>query len=271
MPTRAYKSFDITVLPRADRQTVFRSAELTHSNPKPASSQSGHSFGVQASLWSWFNEHIVDEAVGRLLFRFSKTKRGAGVDNCQMMGAVAQHLAKREHFFAADAQWQIDGQATIDFLHDTTAQNKSVTALGTAFSFVHLLDFMEAENIELRLPAGSAAMETGGYKGRSREAGQTGVEDNAIVGRLGICRNESCANTACAGGVRRRMTANLAKRIPHPGCFVFRTGHAPASSPRRHWTRSPLAKRGCWRSPTNVGSALCVLTEDLAKQHRGQL
>ena len=32
VPTRAFKSFDITVLPKADRQTVFRSSGTTHSN-----------------------------------------------------------------------------------------------------------------------------------------------------------------------------------------------------------------------------------------------
>jgi hypothetical protein len=40
--------------------------------------------------------------------------------------------------------------------------------LGTAFSFVHLLDFLGENNMRFDLPAGSRVMETGGYKNRSR-------------------------------------------------------------------------------------------------------
>jgi len=40
--------------------------------------------------------------------------------------------------------------------------------LGTAFSFVHLLDHLADQNLPFELPAGSRVLETGGYKGRSR-------------------------------------------------------------------------------------------------------
>jgi len=42
--------------------------------------------------------------------------------------------------------------------------------LGTSFAFVHLLD--AAKNHDMRLPPGSRAMQTGGFKGRSREVAQ---------------------------------------------------------------------------------------------------
>jgi hypothetical protein len=40
--------------------------------------------------------------------------------------------------------------------------------LGTAFSFVHLLDFLAEKELRVRLPERSRIMETGGYKNRSR-------------------------------------------------------------------------------------------------------
>jgi len=43
--------------------------------------------------------------------------------------------------------------------------NEPVCVLGTAFNFLKLFD----EGIQLQLPAGSRAMETGGFKGRARE------------------------------------------------------------------------------------------------------
>jgi acyl-CoA synthetase (AMP-forming)/AMP-acid ligase II len=40
---------------------------------------------------------------------------------------------------------------------------------GTAFAFVHLLEALEARGLRLALPQGTRVMETGGFKGRSRE------------------------------------------------------------------------------------------------------
>jgi hypothetical protein len=40
--------------------------------------------------------------------------------------------------------------------------------LGTAFSFVHLLDYLAEKDLRFQLPYGSRIMETGGYKNRSR-------------------------------------------------------------------------------------------------------
>ena len=104
VPTRAFKSFDITVLPEADRQTVFRSSGTTHSNRSRHHHNPATLSVYKASLWSWFNEHMVDEAVGRLLFLFPKPSEAPESSLCQMMGPVAKHLTKRELFFAADAQ-----------------------------------------------------------------------------------------------------------------------------------------------------------------------
>jgi hypothetical protein len=45
--------------------------------------------------------------------------------------------------------------------------NRSVLLLGTSFAFVHLLDAVG--DAGFRLPAGSRVMQTGGFKGKSRE------------------------------------------------------------------------------------------------------
>ena len=114
-----------------------------------------------------------------------------------MMTTVTKHLGKIEHRFVADDQWRIDGQAATDFLHDCATQNEPVSILGTAISYVHLLDFLDAERVELRLPAGSAAMETGGYKGRSREVAKRSCTGRSLPG-LVSSRSGSFANMACA-------------------------------------------------------------------------
>jgi len=56
----------------------------------------------------------------------------------------------------------------------------AVALCGTSFAFVHLLDALAARGARLPLPDGSRVMETGGFKGRSRELGR-----DALYGALG--------------------------------------------------------------------------------------
>jgi hypothetical protein len=69
---------------------------------------------------------------------------------------------------ATDGIWTLDLEAAIGALRDSVEANQPVMILGTAFLFVHLLDELVARKLHFTLPAGSRAMETGGYKGRSR-------------------------------------------------------------------------------------------------------
>jgi hypothetical protein len=50
-----------------------------------------------------------------------------------------------------------------------SSASTAVCLCGTAFALVHLLDALAAQGRKLVLPAGSRIMETGGFKGRSRE------------------------------------------------------------------------------------------------------
>jgi hypothetical protein len=54
-------------------------------------------------------------------------------------------------------------------LERAAADAVPVVLCGTAFAFVHLLDGLSGRRVRLALPPGSRAMETGGFKGRSRQ------------------------------------------------------------------------------------------------------
>ena len=154
--TRAFKSLDLTVLPEADRETLFRSSGTTQVD-RSRHFHCAETLAVyHASLWPWFAGHVVDESANRLLFLFPELGQAPESSLVHMMDTVAKRLAKREHCFATDGQWRIDGQAAVDFLHDCATQNEPVTILGTAFSFVHLLDHLDADAIDFQLPSGSA-------------------------------------------------------------------------------------------------------------------
>lgn len=63
----------------------------------------------------------------------------------------------------------LDAPGLLAALERAAADATAVALCGTAFAFVHLLDAMAARGARLALPPGSRAMETGGFKGRSRE------------------------------------------------------------------------------------------------------
>jgi acyl-CoA synthetase (AMP-forming)/AMP-acid ligase II len=93
-----------------------------------------------------------------------------------------------------------------------------VVLCGTAFAFVHLLDALAREGRRLRLPPGSRVMETGGFKGRSREvtrdelhaalATELGVDRDRIVNQYGMTELASQFHDSvlrCPGEPRRKL------------------------------------------------------------------
>ncbi|MEJ7733113.1 MAG: hypothetical protein WKG00_28445 [Polyangiaceae bacterium] len=71
----------------------------------------------------------------------------------------------------AHADGRLDADAVLAAVASARAAGSPVMVLGTSFVFVHLLDDLAARvpAPDLRLPPGSALMQTGGFKGRTRE------------------------------------------------------------------------------------------------------
>jgi hypothetical protein len=83
------------------------------------------------------------------------------------------------------AAGRLDVDGLLAGLERASARGTAVALCGTSFAFVHLLDALAARGRCLVLPEGSRAMETGGFKGRSRELGR-GELYAAIHASLGI-------------------------------------------------------------------------------------
>jgi hypothetical protein len=108
-----------------------------------------------------------------------------------------------------DAGWTVDFSASITALGQACAAAKPITLLGTAFSFVHLLDYLAQNDREFQLPVGSRVMETGGYKNRSRVlpkpelhaliAKYLGVRREGIICEYGMSELSSQAYDCMAG------------------------------------------------------------------------
>jgi hypothetical protein len=180
---------------------------------------------------------------------------------------------------AADGSWTLDFNAVLTSLSpkSQTPDPRPYLLLGTAFSFVHLLDFLEEKNLRFNLPAGSRVMETGGYKNRSRTMPKAelhaliterlGVPPESIVCEYGMSELSSQAYDGVASAGWRVTREIGASRHPSPVTRHFRFPH---------WARvqiiSPETGREVAEGETglirvfdlaNVFSVMAVETEDL--------
>jgi hypothetical protein len=85
-----------------------------------------------------------------------------------MMGVVLQE------FGTDDSGYYVEGgqllvEKLVRDLCEAQWAHQPVFLLGTAFAFVHVFDHLAQQKLKLEMPDGSRAMETGGFKGRSRE------------------------------------------------------------------------------------------------------
>ncbi len=145
-------------------------------------------------------------------------------------------------------------------LEKAAKAGKPVGLLGTAFSFVHLID---AGGEPLRLPKGSFVLETGGFKGRIREVAKPelyrllslrlGVPERDIWNEYGMTELSSQAYARGAAGEHRLPPwTRLATVDPATGKVL------------------PAGRRGLarWIDLANVDGVLALETQDLAARTR---
>jgi acyl-CoA synthetase (AMP-forming)/AMP-acid ligase II len=102
-----------------------------------------------------------------------------------MIARAAETLAEGPVLEAMFPRTGLDFDALRAGFETAAARGEPLLLLGTAFAFVHLLDRCEREGIAFVLPEGSRIMDTGGFKGRSREVAR-GELLAAYRERLGI-------------------------------------------------------------------------------------
>lgn len=110
-----------------------------------------------------------------------------------MAGAVVADFGTDASGWYVSPDGGIDHGGLADALHAAESAGEPVCVLGTAFALVHWLDALRDAGTRVRLPGGSRLMDTGGFKGRSREVTRAELY-RAVEDRLGIphawCVNE---------------------------------------------------------------------------------
>ena len=302
VPASAFKEMELTSLAPDERTAVFHSSGTTEQKPSRHFHNAGSLAVYETSLWAWFAANVAAGTPGTVPASFQSGMVQAGTvpgvpsagqfqlvlltpppaqaphsSLVHMFEIVRQKLdgagapASRTEFLgqlAPDNSWTLDFTAALTALggNPQSAIRNPQLILGTAFSFVHLLDYLAAKDLVFNLPEGSRVMETGGYKNRSRSLPKAELHA-LITERLGVPRE----NIIGEYGMSELSSQAYATGAPaHPGHC-----HFPP------WARvqiiSPETGREVAEGETglvrvfdlaNVFSVAAIQTEDLGIRRR---
>jgi len=277
VPAAAFKELELTCLAPGERTVVFHSSGTTEQKPSRHFHSAESLKMYEVSLIPWLLENVRPDLRFtiydlRLVCLTPPPEQAPHSSLVHMFETVRRKLGAAESAFvgklAGDGAWTLDFNATIATLNDNSklkTQNPKFL-LGTAFSFVHLLDYLVERDLRVELPAGSRVMETGGYKNRSRTMPKS--ELHALIKeRLGVPRE----NIICEYGMSELSSQAYDSEIHPPSSILHpRVFHFPP------WARvqiiSPETGREVADGETglirifdlaNVFSVAAIQTEDL--------
>jgi hypothetical protein len=186
----------------------------------------------------------------------------------RMMAFAVEAWGAPESGFFTHPERGVDIDRFASALHGAAERGDRVWVAGTAFAFVHWIDASASGQApRVVLPAGSRVMETGGFKGRSREVSRAelyqgieqalGVPERLIINEYGMTEMLSqFYEPNIAQGVELDLDARF-----HQGPPWVRT---QVLDPQ---TLAPVAEGEpgllCHFDLANLGSVCAILTEDL--------
>jgi len=181
VPTSAFKEFALTCFPIEEAVAEFHTSGTTREKAGKHYLRTTELY--EAAIRPNFAEH--------LLGGHSPNNGGRDARPTLPMMVLAPAPEEAPHsslsymigvvmreFGAADSSYYVEGghllvEKLVRDLCEAQWAHQPVFLLGTAFAFVHLFDHLAQQNLKFEMSAGSRAMETGGFKGRSRELAKT--------------------------------------------------------------------------------------------------
>ena len=184
--------------------------------------------------------------------------------------SLSYMLARFTEWFGSVAStiWPLEAERLGAVLAEAEASGEPTAVLGTSFAFVHAEDTLERS---FALPAGSLLMQTGGFKGRSREvapaqlraalSARYGLPEHRIIGEYGMTELSSQL-------YETTLVDPGGQRLYGPPPWV----RVSAVDPER-LEPLPLGTRGLLRidDAANLDSVACLQTADSATIHPGGL
>lgn len=309
VPATAFKELEMTSLAPDERTAVFFSSGTTDRHRSRHFHDEESLAIYRTSLLPWFERHVLAEVnklveeqpigpLDKLPFLALTPARRAAPNSSlvYMFDAVLREFGAYDSFFVgrsdASGAWKLDIDAAVFAIRKSMCANRPLVLLGTAFNFVHLLDYFATNNMRHQLARGSRVLETGGYKGQSREVPKAelhalitrhlGIAPEYIVTEYGMSELSSQAYDRVAGQVQG-PTSKVQRHSDmenHSPCLPCPPSPFPLFSPAPFhfppWARvqiiSPETGREVAEGETglirifdlaNVRSVMAIQTEDL--------
>lgn len=164
-PAAAFKHFALTCAPEADCTPesggrVFHSSGTTGSDTSRHFMDANGLFLYRASLKAAYNHFAAEEWAGFIMALMPPPSEALH----SSLSFMLEELGASFWWKASDGDNKYSWMEKVGFWMG--AQRKSYTVFGTAFAWVH---FFDAITDKFTLPEDCVVLETGGFKGRSRE------------------------------------------------------------------------------------------------------
>ena len=253
--TSAFKDLELTCLPPGNRTTVFHSSGTTEHRPSRHFHNAESLAVYEESLLRCFSRHLrIEQPIpiisltpppemaphSSLVHMFETLRRRFGNDDSVFLGQIAE-----------DGGWALNAEAAVEALGRRAEMEHPILILGTAFSYVHLLDYLTDRNISLKLPAGTVSMETGGYKGRSRAVPkhelhqliceQLGISETNIICEYGMSElsSQAYARSAIHSPSHSHSSRRKEAQFQNPKGIAPQSPDLPANNPEGIAPSSP--------------------------------
>lgn len=189
VPTTAFKDAPLACFPVEKAAAVFETSGTTQSKERRGRHYLESTALYRASIIPNFAAHLLSDTVAvvcdrrdlpnavgdrkpplqlPMLILTPSPEEAPRSSLSFMMGVVAEEFGGRGSFYFVH-DGHLEAQRLCDSLRMAENFGEPVMLLGTAFAFAHFFDWCEENHHYFKLPKGSRAMETGGFKGKSRE------------------------------------------------------------------------------------------------------
>jgi hypothetical protein len=271
IPASAFKDLELTVLSEQDRVKTFHSSGTTTHKPGRHFHSKETLALYEQSLIKWFKSFVLPDFEFMPILILTPPPSDASHSSLvHMFETVRERFGSERSTFAGfvdrDGAWQIDFEKVQKALLHGMEIDQPLLVCGTAFSFVHLCDFLAEK--KLQLPKSSRVFETGGYKGRSRSLPKEELHA-LITDRLSVSESFIISEY----GMSELSSQAYDRRAGQSGSRTFRFPPWVRTEIVSPETGNPVetGQRGLIRifDLANLASVMAIQTEDLAVKSPG--